>query len=494
MIVKKNKDEIENFLLDASNYSGFCDAVYFPENEVEVKEILRDCNNNKIRVTFSGSGTGLTGARVPEGGVVISAEKLNKIIEINTEEKYAIVQPGVILREFQNEVESKGLFYPPDPTERDSFIGGNVLTNASGAKTFKYGPTRDYVESLKIILADGDSIMLTRGKCFAKNYKMNLVTDSGRQINFVLPAYEMASTKHTAGYYIKENMDAIDLFIGSEGTLGFVSEIKVRLIDLPGEILSCVCFFLKESDGFNFILEARDLSNNNSKLNEINKISARGLEFFDENSLDFLREDYPQIPGNAKAAVWFEQEVNEDNEESLFEEWLALLNKYNGDEENSWFASDPKEQEKFKDFRHAISWKVTEYITHNNVRKVGTDTAVPDKSFPDYFSFAKELVKKNSLDYVVYGHFGNNHMHLNMLPKKEEDYLHAKKVYLEMCKEAVRLGGTVSAEHGIGKLKQEYLLAMYGKKTVRGMAQVKLIFDPNKILGIGNIFDPSFLD
>ncbi len=150
MIIKTEQDEIQNYLIDASNTKGFCEAVYIPENVSEMAGIIKEANEKKHSVTISGNGTGLTGARVPKGGIVISTEKLNKIIEINLEEKFALVEPGVLLSELQDAVNSKGLLYPPDPTERNCFVGGTVATNASGARTFKYGPTRNYVEELEI--------------------------------------------------------------------------------------------------------------------------------------------------------------------------------------------------------------------------------------------------------------------------------------------------------------------------------------------------------
>ena len=143
MIIKTSPDEIQNYLSDASNLKGKCDAVCFPENEMDVTDILKEANAKKIRVTISGNGTGLTGARVPQGGIVISTEKMNRIIEINENEKTATVEPGVILADFQKFINEKKLIYPPDPTERNCFIGGTVATNASGEKTFKYGPTRN---------------------------------------------------------------------------------------------------------------------------------------------------------------------------------------------------------------------------------------------------------------------------------------------------------------------------------------------------------------
>jgi len=488
MIIKTEQDEIQNYLVDASNTKGFCEAVYIPENVSEMAEIIKEANLKKHLVTISGNGTGLTGASVPKGGIVISTEKLNKIIEINVEEDFALVEPAVLLSNLQDSVKSKGLFYPPDPTERNCFIGGTVATNASGARTFKYGSTRNYVEELEIILPDGDIIYLKRGVNFADDLSLTLNTSSGKDINLSLPDYEMPTTKNASGYFCKRNMDAIDLFIGSEGTLGVITKIKLKLLPLPAGELSCVLFFESENNALNFLTCARDESYKNRKLTIKNSIDATALEYFDENSLKFLKSNYPNIPVNAKAAVWFEQQCN-DNQDELLELWINLFLEYNGKEEDAWFAMNEKDKENIIGFRHTISTSVNDYITRYNFRKLGTDVAVPDDKFIDFYYVIKKAVESENLDYVIYGHSGNSHLHLNMLPKTEEEFAKGKELYRSMCSRAISLGGTFSAEHGVGKNKTEYLIQMYGQENVNKMRMLKKTLDPDYILCVGNIFE-----
>lgn len=492
MIIKTDKEEFSDFLSDAANYKGTADAIYFPENEEDIKTVLRECSSKKIKATISGNGTGVSGARVPEGGIVISTNKLNKILEINEKEKYAVVQTGVLLKDFQDEVEAKKLFYPPDPTERNCFVGATIATNSSGARTFKYGPTRSYVEELRIILADGDTLTLERNKLFAVNYRLEILTDKGRHISLDIPRYKMPDTKHAAGYYAKENVDAIDLFIGSEGTLGVIYSAKLRLLDLPENIVSCVQFFPKEEDALSFIKEAREISYRNREEKKDNSFDARGLEFFDEHSLRFMQDAYPAIPAGAKGAVWFEQEYEPGSEQIIFEEWSNLVATHNGDIDTAWFAFNKTDYEKFKDFRHSISWRVNEYCTQHGVMKVGTDTAVPHLRFLEFYNYCKQVTVEAGLQYVAYGHVGDSHIHLNMLPENKEQYSRAREVYGAICRKAAELGGTVSAEHGIGKLKKGFLLDMYGEKSIRQMAKLKLQLDPGAILGAGNIFDEVY--
>lgn len=493
MIIKNDKSEIEQYLVDSSNYQGNCDAVYFPENESDIIQIIKIANQNMQKITVAGNGTGLTGARVPEGGIVIATDKLNKIIEVNAEEKYNIVQPGVILKDFQEQVKAKNLFYPPDPTEQDCFIGATVATNASGAKSFKYGPTRNYVVGLRLILPDGDTVSLIRGNNFAEGNKLTICTDSNKIIIIELPQYQMPKTKNSAGYYFEENMDAIDLFIGSEGTLGIITEIKLKLLNAPNDLLSCILFFEKENDALDFCDEVRKLSINAKAIELNNEINARGIEYFDKESLQFLKEEYPQIPDIIESAVWIEQEINTENEEALTNQWLEISEKFNADLKKSWVASDILELQKFNSFRHAVSAKVTEYISSKGLRKVGTDTAVPIENFRQYYDEMKNNVNAKGLRYICYGHIGDCHLHLNMLPNSDIEFQKAEEVYVHLCARAVELGGTVSAEHGIGKLKRKYLLNMYGEKIIIQMAKIKKTIDPKLILGIGNIFDPKYL-
>jgi len=488
MIIKSEQNEIQNYLKDASNTEGFCDSVLFPENVEDVVNVIKDANQKKTKVTVCGNRTGLTGASVPMGGIVLSAEKMNKILEINEAEKFAVVEPGVLLSDFLKELKPKNLYYPPDPTELNCFIGGTVATNASGAKTFKYGSTRNFVIGLEIVLPTGEILNLERGQNFAEKNNLIIKTESGKVYELQVPDIKTSVTKNTAGYFCKQNMDAIDLFIGSEGTLGIFTKIKLRLLDSPQNILSAVIFFVSADDGLNFVEESREKSYSNRSKNINESIDALALEYFDKNALEFLREDFPNIPEGSESAVWFEQEITEESGDKVLELWLNLIEMHNGDLENSWIAMNEKDKIKFEQFRHAISANVNEYIYSMNYRKLGTDFAVPDKDLNKFYHQITEEVAYAGLSYVVYGHFGNSHIHLNMLPKNDKEFANAKNLYSKMCSTAIKLGGTFSAEHGVGKNKIAFLKEMYGQKVIDEMFTIKKRLDPNLILGYGNIF------
>lgn len=488
MIIKTSEGELLNYLRDESNLSGNCEKVFIPENESEIVTAINEAVRDNKPLTISGAGTGIVGGRVPEGGYVISMEKLNNIIEINAEEKYAIVEPGVVLSDFLKAVNETGLLYPPDPTELSSFIGGNVATNASGEKSFKYGPTRNYVLELEVYLSDGEKLILKRGENTTKTGLITIKSVSGKVYNILIPDIEMPDTKNTSGYYLMKEMDAIDLFIGSEGTLGVISKIKLLLVNKPQRTISCVSFFTNELFALSFINNARSISAHSEKLNDMKSINALAVEFMDSYSLKLIKEKYPAIPNEAEAAVWFEQETKEEFEEEVLLKWNELAKKYFAIEDKTWVAFNEQEASEMKQFRHTISEKVNAIIARNGIRKLGTDCAVPARYFNEFYFYCKTEADNSDIDYVVYGHFGDCHIHLNFLPKSKAEVLKAQNIFQNFCNKVIKYKGTISAEHGIGKIKKQYLLKMYGEDAINGMKEVKKALDDKMILGTGNIF------
>jgi len=350
-------------------------------------------------------------------------------------------------------------------------------------------PIAKGINAVRKALGQGELLNLERGQNFANGNRLVLVINNGLKYEFRIPNVKSLPTKNTAGYFCRENMDLIDLFIGSEGTLGVITKLKLKLLQAPTSALSAVVFFNTEEDGLNFIEDSRNKSYNTRKTNFINSIDALALEFFDKLALDFLREDYANIPINANSAVWFEQEIDEASSSQITDLWIELIEKHNGDLANSWIAMNEKDKAKFIEFRHRISAKVNEYISLKNFRKLGTDFAVPDSRLKKFYYQIKDDVHKAGLDYVIYGHFGNSHIHLNMLPKNAEEFEAAKKLYSSMCLSAIKSGGTFAAEHGVGKNKKALLYEMYDEKVMNEMWEIKKTLDPNLILGSGNIFN-----
>jgi D-lactate dehydrogenase (cytochrome) len=370
-----------------------------------------------------------------------------------------------------------------------------VATNASGARTFKYGATRNFIRRLKIALATGDVINLRRGDVHAdENGVLRLPLPSGRSIDAQLPTYRMPQTrKHASGYYVAPGMDAIDLFIGSEGTLGVITEVETKLLPKPEGVLSGVVFFKMEESLLAFVREARAESLRTREGNQAGEIDARALEYFDANSLQLLRSHYTRVPEETAGAIFFEQETTDEAEESLQAAWLALLERHHALLDDSWFATNEHDRREMSEFRHQVPVLVNEWLAHHEQRKVSTDMAVPDEEFAAMLKFYKETLRASELQFVIFGHIGDNHVHVNIMPRDDLEATRAREIYMQFVRRAVEVGGTVSAEHGIGKLKRDYLRLLYDEKHLREMVALKRAFDPACILGRGNIFAEDYL-
>lgn len=499
MQVKTQLDDLQNYLTDASNMQGgFASKLFIPESADEIAEILREANDGRIPVTISGARTGTVGGAIPFGGYVVSLERLNKIVEIDKENLKAVVQSGVILADFQKAVDGEGLFYPPDPTEWSCQIGGTVATNASGARSFKYGATRRYVQGLNVVLPTGDRIRLRRGMALSVDGEPVILTsEEGNRFEVKIPTYTRPNVrKNVSGYFNEQPLDAIDLFIGSEGTLGVITEIELSLLPKPKGFFSGIVFFNHETNLLRFVKEARAVSFISRKAGPEGDgilVDATLLECFDGKALEFIAEKFPETPSGMAGAVFFEQETQENTEDTLLEIWNLLFEKYNADIERSWFTTNDADRERMREFRHALPVSVNERVVRNKQKKIGTDMAVPDESFPSFLKFYKDTLDASGIDYVIFGHIGDCHLHANLLPKNEAEAEKSRNIYGRCVAQAIMLGGCVSAEHGIGKLKSKYLNVMMGERYLNEMAELKRALDPNGILGRGNMFNETLL-
>ena len=511
MHIKSEPDEIRDFLGDSSNLAGGHAArVLVPVSAEEVAEALAEAARARLPLTVAGAGTGIVGGRVPFGGVVLSTYKLNRIGEVVRDAHGAHVTAGagVVLSDLQRAAQAEGLFYPPDPTEWSCSLGGTVATNASGARTFKYGPTRQYVRRLKVALSTGDVLDLRRGDAHADaDGRLRLPLSGGREIDTRLPTYRMPRTrKHAAGYFVAPNVDAVDLFVGSEGTLGVVCEVEVALLPRPEGLLCGLVFFRDEEDLLGLVREARALSFEtraarhgengdvgDDDIEQSTGLDARALEYFDVESLNFLRERYALVPLAAAGAIFFEQETTAASEDRLLEDWHALLERHHALLDDSWFGTNEHDHAEMRAFRHDLPVMVNEWLARHGQRKVSTDTAVPDEAFPTLLRSYRERLRAGRFQHVIFGHIGDSHVHVNVMPRDAVERAAAEDLYADFIRRAVSLGGTISAEHGVGKLKRDYLRVLYGEAHLREMAALKRAFDPACVLGRGNIFREEYL-
>jgi len=445
------------YLEDASGLAGgHAERMYVPSTQEEIAAILREASAAAIPVTVAGAGTGVAGGRVPFGGWVISLERFNRI---EVHEGYAIAGAGALLRDVHAAALASGQLYPPDPTETGSSIGGNIACNASGSRSFRYGATGAWVERLKVVLADGRILDVGRGDM--------VDFDPG---TVPVPAVK----KNTAGYLLRTGMDWVDLFIGSEGTLGVVTEARLKLRPAPKAVLAGIVFFPSDETA----LSAVDAWRSDS--------TARMLEYFDGPSLELLRARFKDIPERARAAVLFDQEMESEDDPEV-DAWLERLEGTGALEEDSWFATTTADRERFRKFRHALPELVNDTVRKAGAMKMGTDFAVPVEKNRKMLAYYHERLEKEFPGrYVIFGHIGDAHVHVNLFSDPANPQP-ATALIAEFARKAVELGGTVAAEHGVGKRKAHLLKLQYTDDQLETMRAVKRRLDPANILGRGNM-------
>lgn len=445
-------------------------AIYFPENTAQVVDAVLKIRARNERIVVSASRTGITGGAVGvDNASIISLEKMIGILGDWS------FQAGVKLEDIPL---SDTEFYPVDPTEMTASIGGTVATDASGARTFHYGSTRCFIRALTVVLADGRVLEIERGSVVSSNGEFVLTYGDE---TLVIPVVDinMPPVKNTAGYFLKKEMDLIDLFIGSEGTLGVVTEISTKVSPLPADRLYLVVYTKDEQQALGLV----------ERVKADSRIKCLAIEYFDPNSITLLRvnEALPNLPPDAGSAVYLEILMdNEDVEQAIDD----VLTGSGLTMDSTWAGFEDKDLVDMKHFRHMVPETVNTIIGRRKkdipgLHKIGTDTAVPEGKLREFLMSARSAIEGQGIEYVIFGHIGDNHLHINMLPATIEDLSCAKKLYREIAEESVRLGGSVSAEHGIGRLKKHFMEIQFNSEELNAMRAVKNALDPDGILNPG---------
>ena len=422
------------------------EIVIKPGNTKEISKIIVYCNQKLIPVTPCGARTGLSGGSLPIlGGVVLSTERLNKIVNIDERNLQATVEPGVINQKFREAVNEKGLFYPPDPASKGScYLGGNLAENAGGPKALKYGVTKDYVLNLQIVLPTGDIIW------------------TGANV-----------LKNSTGYNITQ------LMIGSEGTLGIVTKATLKLIPLPKYNKLILVPFSSAVDACSAVASIFKAG-----------IVPSAMEFMDRNAVDYtikyIEEAELEMSENVKALLLIEVDGNQP--ETLMGEILKVLEvvEAHNSDENILFAEDEAQKEKLWFIRRRIG----EAVKVNSIYKE-EDTVVPRYNLPELLSGVKEIGKKYGFESICYGHAGDGNLHVNIikgdLTQKQWDN-ELPLAIREIFKLTVSLGGTISGEHGIGWVQKDYMDIAYQDIELNLMREIKKVFDPKNIMNPSKIF------
>lgn len=429
---------------ETENLKFLPEVVVKPRTSEEISAILKLCNEALLPVTPRGAGTGLSGGALPHlGGVLLSTERLNQILEIDERNLQVTTEPGVITEVLQNAVKAKKLFYPPDPSSRGScFIGGNIAENSGGPKAVKYGVVKDYVLNLEVVLPTGEIIW------------------TGSNV-----------LKNVTGYNLTQ------LLVGSEGTLGIVTKIVLKLIPLPTHDLLMLVPF-------------RNLEQAGEAVSAIFRagFTPSALELIEIDALKIVSRlvDDAAVPITDDTAAHLIIEVDGTNPDVLMQEMEAigeLLTQYDIGE--IYFAEDATQKERL--------WKLRRRAAEA-VKSVGytieEDTVVPRAALPALIRAMKELGKKHQVDVVCYGHAGDGNLHVRIrkegMPNSYENPV-VEKILTELFEIVYQLGGTISAEHGIGLIQKRFMPIVFKEKNLTLMRDIKKVFDPNGILNAGKI-------
>ncbi len=442
-----DNESLNNYGHDETDFHLFLpEVVVKPRTPEEISAILKMANKEFIPVTVRGAGTGLTGGALPvRGGILISMERFNEILEIDTHSLQSTVEPGVINEIFQNAVKEIGLFYPPDPASKGScFLGGNVAESSGGPKCVKYGTTKDYILNLEVVLPTGEII------------------------------YTGANTlKNSTGYNLTQ------LIVGSEGTLGVVTKIIVRLIPLPKHDLLMLVPFKSIEQSCEFVSEVFRAG-----------FTPSGMEMMERDALiiasKFIDSSAVKVEDGIEAHLLIEVDGNDIGILTKDMEAIAeLADKYDVGE--ILFAeSTAQKQELFK-----LRRKINEAVRATTISKE-QDTVVPRAELPKLMKGVKELGNKYNFKSVCYGHAGDGNLHIRLIKGELTDEQwngeHMKNAISELFTLCKKLKGTISGEHGIGWVQKGYTEIVFSEKEIELQKNIKKVFDPNGILNPDKMF------
>ena len=459
MTIVRDEEVRRAYARDASGLELVPDGVARPVSTDEVVSLMREAAGARLAVTPAGSQTSTTAASIADRGVLLSLRAMERVLDVDAASGVARVQPGVRLGELKRMLEPLGLLFPPDPTsEEDATVGGAIACNASGARSLRWGATRPHVRALTVVTASGETLELRR------------------------PALE----KNTVGYAPVH--DPVDWFVGSEGTLGVVVEAELALTALPERVLGLALPFATEPEALAFIAAARDaLARGRGPL------QPQCLEFFDERAAAIARDaggDQRWAAG-AGAVVYLEQDFHAGDEDTALDGWLALAERHGAAVADAQAYDSAAALREARRVRHAVPAHMNERGAARRPhggRKVSTDWAVPWRRLGDVLAQARAIADRHGIEQAVtYGHAGNGHPHQNFIASDAAELARVEAVVAETIDEVLAEGGTVAAEHGLGKLKRKWLAVQLAPVQVAAMRALKATLDPDGRMAPGNV-------
>lgn len=498
--------DYEHYLRDESRLqaSGLT-AVYLPESIDDVCRIVKDVSSRGERVCISGGRTGIVGGAVPlEIPNLISADKLQAPCEIGydaTKKKWFVrVCAGERLCDLNEYLQAKRYTYlegcstiydgetplrfPVNPTEATAQIGGIVASNASGSHSFLYGPVRDWIRRIRVVLSDGSPLELLRGQIHASGGSYRITPE------LIVPAFDIdrPRTKQTLAYAVSSSGDAIDLFIGSEGTLGFVTDVDLYVCPAPPYVLGQMIFFRCPKTAIQFIAALKSKS----------RLRTVAIEYYDQRAISMLSESeeyHACVPADGTSCALYVENIfsNEKEMDDAYDLFEAVFDAVGISIDASWAADDEKSLEKMSALRHYIPETINRLISDRkkkcpDICKVSSDMAVPAHAVEHMLEYYEKQLHQAGLEYVMFGHIGDGHVHVNIIPSTDDELTMARKIYEVFARETVRCGGAIAAEHGIGRLKKSLLPVQFSTDTIEKLHEIKKILDPRCLFNPGVIF------
>ena len=483
--ITNDPDIISSFERDWSNLPGYAEFLARPVNQKQCAVILYTCNLLNINVTISAGKTNLTGSATPNGGLVLSIINMkNPRTKINIDNKTVKTAVGTILEDMRDEIlefSNKKLYYPVDPTSRkDALVGGTISCNASGFIPGEKGATRHWVNRLNILLINGYSCNIKRGEYLSTNAEFILKCDN-KEISIQIPKYHRPKIKNASGPFTYENeeIDFIDLIIGSEGIFALITDAEFNLASSPKDFLDLFITLPSEND-------AIQLRGYLKQKNILYKLNA--LEYFGYNCQNYMNHKEKLFKTDTSVGIYLQYPVFNETMDDVIEKWVILLDESNCriKDHNVFLLNNPDNWRMFFEARHSMPVKALEKTKELDAVSIITDTIVPYKNFSDFIKFSHKILRKNNIEYLLFGHLGDCHLHFHVIYTKEEAPI-INDLYQRIIRKSAELNGVYSAEHGTGKRKTIDFLECYGEDAIMQVAKCKLAFDPNNILNKGNI-------
>ncbi len=507
---------VASFLDDAAHYpGGRADGVVFPRSEAEVAAILREHR----QVLPIGAQSSVTGGATPRGGIVLSTAKMAAILEVT--DTFARVQPGLPVVTLKQALAADRRYYPPAPTYDGAFVGGTISTNASGAATFKYGSTRDWVRRLTVVLACGEVLDIERGRVHAHPDGFFEIETSGGVIAVPVPTYRMPDVpKRSAGYFAAAGMDLIDLFIGAEGTLGVVVEATLGVLTPAPATCLALVYSRDEARALGVVADLRERSRRTWRERDPRGLDVSAIEMLDRRCLAMLHEDGSDAkhgiaqPPDTEIALLVQLELatattGEDAYNQIASAldpggdatplglFCRLLNDAGVlDHVDVAVPGDQARAQQFFDFRESAPEAVKQRVALAKqdvdpaIQKTAADMIVPYDRFGEMMGIYRRGYERRGLPYAIWGHVSDGNVHPNVIPRTVADVEAGQEAILEFGREVVARGGSPLSEHGVGRsaVKQALLRQLYGDRGIEEMRAVKRALDPDWKLAPGVIF------